>query len=147
MSSTHHPYGERAAEHAAQLAARTNAEIRASAGGRPLLSPVSALLVALLGCWTFLASPVLNTPFTDAGWDTALRDEMVSVLVILAGLVLVRRPHSTIAAVVAVVAGLSLAAFGVWADHDAQRMAVNEVLTGFAVVISAVTARTSLAES
>ena len=141
MTSTHHPYGDRAAQHAARLAARTTAEIRARTGGRLLLAPIGALGVALLGVWIFLASPVLGAPFTGAGWDTALRDELVSVPVILAGLVLVRRRTSTAAAAAAVVAGLVLAAFGVWADHDVQRTATNELITGFAVVVSALAAR------
>src|SRR5689334_18577342 len=123
MTSTHHPYGDRAAKHAAQLTARTRAEVRASTGGRLLWSPIGALAVTVLGLWTFLASPVLNSPYTAAGWDTSLHEELFSVPIILAGLVLLRRPASTTAAVIAVVAGLTLAAFGLWADHDAPRMA------------------------
>jgi hypothetical protein len=147
MASTHHPYGDRAARHAAQLTERTREENRASTGGALLPSPMGALAVALLGLWTFLASPVLDTPYTGVGWDTALHDELVSVPIILAGLVLLRRPASTTAAVIAVLAGLTLATFGLWADHDAQRMAVNEIATGFAVVVSALIARLSLARA
>ena len=64
-----------------------------------------------------------------------------AALLLLAGLVLWRRPRNTAAAVGAVLGGLTLIAFGVWADHGVQRTAVNEVLTGIAVVAAALTAK------
>ena len=141
MTRSRDPYGEKAARHAAHLAARTEAELEASRGGRLLVSPIGAVAVALLGGWLWLANPVLGSPFTGAGWDTALRDELVSVVVILGGLILVKRPSSTVAATAAVAGGLALVAFGVWAPHDLERMAVNELATGFAVVVAALAAR------
>ncbi|GAA1916657.1 hypothetical protein [Nocardioides marmoribigeumensis] len=141
MTDSRHPYGEQAARHAADLAARTDSELSASTGGPLRLASICSALVLLLGFWLWLANPVLASPFTGTGWDTALRDEMVSVLVILAGLVLVKHPSNTPATVVAVAAGLGLLAFGVWAQHDLERMAANELLTGFAVIAAALVAR------
>jgi hypothetical protein len=136
MTQTHQPYGEHAAQHAAEVASRTRTMLEARTGGPFLLAPMASVAVAALGFWLWVSNPVLSTPFSAGGWDTALRDEGISILVILAGLAMVWRPGNRVAAVVAVAGGLALLALGTWAHHDVARATVNELGTGFAIVVA-----------
>ncbi len=78
------PYGEHAAQHAAELTARTAAILHGSAGASRSPAPMGATLLMVL---------------------------------------------------------LALVALGLWADHSVARSAVNEVLTGIAVVGAAALAK------
>lgn len=135
------PYGRRAAHRAAELTERSQATLDASTGTPVSWAPIGSAMVVALALWLWCTKPLLHLPYTGEAWNTATRDEGVAALVLLAGLVLWFRPRNTVAAAVAVLGGLALVAFGLWADHEVQRSAVNEVLTGIAVVVGATAAK------
>ena len=68
---------------------------------RTPLAPIGATFVLMLGGWLWASFPLLSLPSSGVGWNTSLRDGAVAAVLVLAGLTLRLRPHTTAAAVVA----------------------------------------------
>ncbi len=134
------PYGDRAAEQAAEASRRTHELRERAAAWHPPLAPIGAGLLLLLGIVTFVAVPALNLPYTGAAWNTSLRDEGIAVIVALAGARLCVRSGAKVAALVALVCGLAMVAFGTWLPHSAPRGTIMEIALGAAISVSAVIA-------
>ena len=136
-----HPYGEQAARHAGEVTRHSDALVERSKGQPAPLAPIGAVLVVVLGLWAWAAIPILHLPYTDPAWNTSLRDEGAAVVLTLAGLRLVFAPRSSLSTLLASAAGVALITSGIWAPHSVDRSAVNELVTGVAAVLAAVTAR------
>jgi hypothetical protein len=140
MNKDHKPYGDAAAVHAAQVTQHSDALLRRGTGLHAPWAPIGSALVLVLGIWCWASIPVLHLPYTDPSWNTSLRDEGIAVLVTLAGLRLLYAPRNRPAAALAVACGLAMVAFGIWMPHSVERGVVSEIITGVAVVGSALIA-------
>jgi hypothetical protein len=141
------PYGEQAARHAGEVTRHSDALLERSKGQPAPLAPIGAVLVIVLGLWVWASIPILHLPYTDPAWNTSLRDEGAAVVMTLAGLRLLFSPRSTLSALMAAAAGLALVVSGIWAPHIVERSALNEIITGAAAILAAVTARAGAGRS
>lgn len=124
------------AEHAEETTHEVRRRLEDRRGTRLNLVPVGALLILAAGAWLALSQWVLypETPTGRVGTWWAMGG---GIVLLLAGLWLVRHGRTLVATAIALATGAVMILVGFFGAHDTQTSAASEIVSGAVAVLGA----------